>query len=93
MMTALKELKLAALDIDEIEGVIEAQLSNPLRMIPVRGYDQASEIENIRIKIYYYSDDDEDKVTAFIKDCQQFNPIYRLVEKSTSIDLSVDWVL
>lgn len=93
ILTAIKELKHQGIELDEIEGVVHATLTNPLRMIPVRGYDQPSNIENIMIKIYYYSDEDENKVSHLIEEVQKFNPVYRLINQSCPVKLDIEWVL
>lgn len=93
ILTTIRELKTHHIELDEIEGVIDAQLSNPLRMVPVCGLDGPTDIKNITIKLYYYADGDEKHITKLIQDSQCFNPIYRLVEKSTPIHLQIEWVL
>ena len=91
--TFQNHLKQKKIDLDEIEGVIEADLQNPLRLIPVRGYDQPAQIRNIKVKIYYYADDDEEKLDQMARDCQVDNPIFQLVNQSSPIELEPHFIL
>lgn len=93
ILTSIKELKTNSIELDEIEGVIEAKLLNPLRMIPVRGAKEPSELSEIMVKIYYYSDVNEEEVTKIIKECQAYNPLYRLINQSVPIALDIELVL
>lgn len=94
IITAINELKQNDIVLDEIEGTIQAQLTNPLRMIPVRGYTDPSLIDNIKIKLFYYADTvDYDKVSELIRDAQLFNPIYQLIDKGQKISLNIEFVL
>lgn len=94
IITAIKELKQNGISLDEIEGTIQAQLTNPLRMIPVRGYANPSMIEDIKIKLFYYADtDDYEKVSDIIRKAQLFNPVYQLIDKGQEINLNIEFVL
>ncbi len=94
IITAIKELKQNVFSLDEIEGTIQAQSTNPLRMIPVRGYTAPSMIEDIKIKLLYYADtDDYEKVSDVMRNAQLFNPVYQLIDKGQEINLNIEFVL
>ncbi|MDY3119028.1 MAG: OsmC family protein [Peptoniphilus sp.] len=93
MHTTIKEMKQSGVVIDEIEGLIHAELKNPLRMVPVRGYDDPPEIESIRVKLFYYADGDEERLNAMVEKAQEVNPIFRLVHRAVPVELKVEWVL
>lgn len=94
IITAIKELKQNDIFLDEIEGTVQAQLTNPLRMIPVRGYSDPSLIKDIRIKLFYYADtDDCEKVSVLMRNAQLFNPVYQLIDKGQEINLNIEFVL
>lgn len=91
--TAIKEFKQAGIVMDEIEGILHARLKNPLRMIPVRGYDDPPDIESIHVKLFYYADGDEEELNALLIKTQEVNPIYRLVSRSVDVKIEAEWVL
>lgn len=94
IITAIKELKQNVFSLDEIEGTIQAQLTNPLRIIPVRVYIDPSMIEDIKIKLLYYADtDDYEKVSDVMRNAQLFNPVYQLIDKGQEINLNIEFVL
>ncbi len=94
IITAIKELKRHKVVLDEIEGTIQAQLTNPLRMIPVQGYEAPSLIEDINIKLFYYADtEDCEAVSELIRTAQLYNPVYQLIAKGQEIKLDVEFVL
>lgn len=93
LFTSVKELKSKGVLLDEIEGLIRAKLTNPLRMIPVRGYDDPADIEEIQVKLFYYGDGDPETMNEMIRKAQEANPIYRLVADARPIELLIEWVL
>lgn len=94
IITAIKELKRNGFSLDEIEGTIQALLTNPLRIIPVRVYIDSSMIEDIKIKLLYYADtDDYEKVSDVMRNAQLFNPVYQLIDKGQEINLNIEFVL
>ncbi|MDK6804671.1 OsmC family protein [Aerococcus sp. UMB7834] len=93
ILTTIRELKEEGIELDEIEGLVHAQLTNPLRLIPVRGYQEPSDLTAITIKLFYYADGDPAIINQKIRQAQAYNPIYRLVDKASPIHLEVEWVL
>lgn len=93
ILSAIKYLSEHDIELDEIEGTIEAVLTNPLRMIPVQGYDDPSNIEDIKIKLYYYADHDEEEVQALIRESQDLNPIVRLIKQASDVSIEIEMVI
>ena len=62
-------------------------------MIPVRGYDDPADIEEIQVKLFYYGDGDPEEMNEMIRGAQEANPIYRLVSDARPVELLIEWVL
>lgn len=93
ILTAIQEFKRESIELDEIEGIVQARLTNPLRMIPVRGYEDPCDFTDISIKLFYYADGNPKAMDDLIRKSQASNPIYRLVNQATPINLETEWVL
>ena len=93
ILGAIKHLNNNNVELDEFEGTIHAQLTNPLHMIPVKGCNDPSEITDIEIKLYFYANHDKEDVKRLINESLSFNPIYRLINKDQRIRISSEEVL
>ncbi|RAN54773.1 hypothetical protein B8A42_06120 [Dolosigranulum pigrum] len=93
ILSAIQAFKRESIELDEIEGIVRAQLTNPLRMIPVRGYEDPCDFTDITIKLFYYADSDPKAMDDLIRKSQESNPIYRLVNRASSVKLETECVL
>ncbi|MDY6065568.1 MAG: hypothetical protein SPI59_04500 [Finegoldia sp.] len=89
----VQKSKLYKVDIEEIEGKIDFTLTNPLNLLAVKGYDNPSDIERINIKIYYYAEGDQDDLNEIFLEILKSNPIYRLIDKSVDLSISLNMVI
>lgn len=77
MLTIIREAKIKRYELDEIEARAEINIKNPLRTLRVVGVDDAPNIEDISIKVYYYIDDiDKTEADAFMNEALEMDMIY-----------------
>lgn len=93
IVTAIKYFHSQQIVLDEIEGVIAVDISQPLALVPVRGYHDPSEIEAIRIKLFYYAEGDDYEIVDMFHQSQRLNPLYSLINRATPIELILQPVL
>ncbi|WP_296255111.1 OsmC family peroxiredoxin [uncultured Ezakiella sp.] len=93
MKILVSECKSQGIVIEEIEGKIDYKLTNPLRVLNVRGYEDLSEIEDIVIKIYYYADGDEEELNNRLMGMLNANPIYSLLKSTKKVDCKIQLII
>jgi hypothetical protein len=73
--------------IEEIEGVLNLSLENPLSMVGVKGYDEEPFIRKITVTVYLFVDLQDNDFDGFCFRALKHSPIYNTLKRS--MDLKV----
>jgi len=73
--------------IEEIEGVLNLSLENPLSMVGVKGYDEEPFIRKITVTVYLFVDLQDNDFDGFCFGALKHSPIYNTLKRS--MDLKV----
>ncbi|MCI3924726.1 OsmC family protein [Paenibacillus sp. TRM 82003] len=87
LLTLLEQAKRRRLFIEEIEGVLNLSLENPLSLLGVRGYDEEPRIRKLTITVFLFVDLEDSEFEDFCFDALKQCPIYNTLKKSTEIEV------
>lgn len=79
------------IDIYDLEAKINIQIENPLTILAVRGYEQEPKIKKCAIKVYLYSEIDEDELINFCKRTLNGSLIFNTLKNA--IDINVKFIV
>jgi hypothetical protein len=73
--------------IEEIEGVLNLSLENPLSMVGVKGYEEEPFIRKITVTVYLYVDLEDDDFDDFCFGALKNSPIYNTLKRSMDLEV------
>ncbi len=84
-MTLLEQSKKTGSIIEEIEGVLNLSLENPLSLIGVKGCDEEPFIRKITITVFLFVDLEDNEFDDFCFHALKKCPIYNTIKKSMEL--------
>jgi len=87
MLTLLEQSKKKGSIIEEIEGVLNLSLENPLSLVGVRGYDEEPYIRKITMTVYLFAELEDDEFNEFCFHALKKSPIYNTLKKSMELEI------
>lgn len=87
MKSIINNGKKQKIEILEFESVIKVQLENPLTLLNVKGYDEEPKITSCNIKLYIYSNVEDDILINFCKNNLKKCLIYNTLKNSINFDI------
>jgi hypothetical protein len=73
--------------IEEIEGVLNLSLENPLSMVGVKGYEEEPFIRKITITVFLYVDLEDDDFNDYCSEALKHSPIYNTLKRSMDLEV------
>ncbi len=93
MMNIMKVAKKRDKIVEDLESKLIVNLKNPLSLLDVRGYDQCSFLEKLKVNIYLYTDIEEEDLDDFISEVKDRSMIYNLCKDSLDISIRLNTIL
>ncbi|WP_259457916.1 OsmC family protein [Salipaludibacillus neizhouensis] len=87
ILTLLEQSKKKASIIEEIEGVLNLSLENPLSLLDVRGYDEEPFIRKITVTVYLFADLEENDFIKFCTEALKNSPVYNTLKRSMELEV------
>ncbi|WP_416148963.1 OsmC family protein [Salipaludibacillus sp. HK11] len=87
ILTLLEQSKKNGDIIEEMEGVLNLSLENPLSLLGVKGYDEEPFIRKITVTVYLYADLEEDDFTGFCTKALKNSPVYNTLKRSMELEV------
>ncbi len=87
ILTLLEQSKKKGSIIEEIEGVLNLSLENPLSLVGVRGYDEEPFIRKITVTVFLYADLEDNDFDDFCFGALKNSPIYNTLKKSMEFEI------
>jgi len=81
LLTLLEQSSKRGSIIEEMEGVLNLSLENPLSLIGVKGYDEEPFISKISLTVYLYVDLEDNDFDEFCFGALAKSPIYNTLKK------------
>jgi 6-phosphogluconate dehydrogenase (decarboxylating) len=88
LLTLLEQSKKTSSMIEEIEGVLNLSLENPLSMIGVKGYEEEPFIRKITVTVFLFVDLEDDDFDDFCFSALQNSPIYNTLKRSMELEVT-----
>lgn len=79
--------KKKGIEIDELESTTEIILENPLSLLNVKGYNEEPKISQCNIKMYIYSDIEEEKLINFCIENLEKCFLYNTLKNTIKFDI------
>ena len=73
--------------IEEFESVTKIQIENPLTFLNVKGYDEEPKIKSCNIKMYMYSNVEDEELINFCKENLKKCIIYNTLKNTMEINI------
>ncbi|WP_438445080.1 hypothetical protein [Gorillibacterium sp. sgz5001074] len=73
--------------IEEMEGVLNLSLENPLSMLGVKGYDEEPVIRSITVTVFLYVDLEDPAFDEFCLEALAKSPIYNTLKRSMELEV------
>lgn len=87
ILTLLEQSKKRDSIIEEIEGVLNLSLENPLSLVGVRGYDEEPFIRKITLTVFLFADLEDNDFDDFCFRALKNSPIYNTLKKSMELEV------
>ena len=87
ILTLLEQSKKKGSIIEEIEGVLNLSLANPLSLLGVRGYDEEPTISKINATIFLFADLEDSDFSGFCTKALNHSPVYNTLKKSMEFEV------
>ena len=87
LLSLLEQSKRRGSIIEEIEGVLNLSLENPLSMIGVRGYEEEPLIRKMSVTVYLYADLEDGALDEFCLGALAKSPIYNTLKRSMELEV------
>ncbi|WP_426454630.1 hypothetical protein ACP26L_18145 [Paenibacillus sp. S-38] len=87
LLTFLEQSKRRGSIIEEMEGVLNLSLENPLSLIGVKGYDEEPFISNMTVTVFLYVDLEDKEFDDFCFGTLAHSPIYNTLKRSMELDV------
>lgn len=73
--------------IEEIEGVLNLSLENPLSLVGVKGYDEEPIIRKITVTVFLFVDLEDNDFDDFCFGALKSSPIYNTLKRSMDLEV------
>ncbi|RKD24516.1 hypothetical protein BEP19_09025 [Ammoniphilus oxalaticus] len=87
LLTLLEYSRKQGSIIEEIEGVLDVLLENPLTMIGVKGYEEEPFIRKMTVTVFLYANLEDDALNEFCAKALQFSPVYNTLKKAVEFEV------
>lgn len=87
LLTFLEQSKKRGPIIEEIEGVLNLSLENPLSLIGVKGYDEEPFISKMVVTVFLYVDLEDKAFDDFCLSTLAKSPIYNTLKRSMELEV------
>jgi hypothetical protein len=87
LLTLLEQSGKRGIMIDEIEGVLNLLLENPLFLVGVKGYDEEPFIRKITVTVFLYVDLEDKDFNDFCLGALKHSPIYNTLKRTMDIEV------
>lgn len=87
LLTLLEQSEKRGSIIEEIEGVLNLSLANPLSMIGVKGYDKEPFISKMTVTVFLYVDLEDIAFDDFCWGALANSPIYNTLKRSMNFEV------
>ncbi|MBP3952642.1 OsmC family protein [Bacillus suaedae] len=88
LLTLLEQSKKKGSIIEEIEGVLNLSLDNPLSMLGVKGYDVEPCINKTTVTVYLYAELEENELSEFCTMALNHSPVYNTLKRSMELEVN-----
>lgn len=82
LLTLLEQSNKRGSIIEELEGVLNLSLENPLSMVGVKGYEEEPVIRKISVTVFLYADLEDHDLDDFCFGALNKSPIYNTLKRS-----------
>ncbi|MDI4644623.1 hypothetical protein [Cohnella hashimotonis] len=73
--------------VEEIEGVLNLSLENPLSLVGVKGYEEEPRITKMTVTVFLYVDLEDKAFDDFCSGALARSPIYNTLKRSMSLEV------
>ncbi|SFA89624.1 OsmC-like protein [Cohnella sp. OV330] len=73
--------------VEEIEGVLNLSLENPLSLVGVKGYEEEPRITKMTVTVFLYVDLEDKAFDDFCSGALAHSPIYNTLKRSMSLEV------
>jgi 6-phosphogluconate dehydrogenase (decarboxylating) len=87
LLSFLEQSKKRGSIIEEMEGVLNLSLENPLSLIGVKGYDEEPLISKMTVIVYLYVDLEDKAFDDFCANALAKSPIYNTLKRSMELEV------
>lgn len=87
LLTLLEQSKKRDSIIEEIEGVLNLTLENPLSLIGVKGYDEEPFISKMAVTVFLYVELEDEAFDDFCLSALAKSPIYNTLKRSMELEV------
>lgn len=87
LLTLLEQSKKRGSIIEEIEGVLNLSLENPLSLAGVKGYDEEPLIRKITVTVFLFADLEDNHFDDFCSRALKNSPIYNTLKRSMELEV------
>lgn len=87
LLTLLEQSQKRGSIIEEIEGVLNLSLENPLSLIGVKGYDEEPFISKMTVTVFLYVDLEDKAFDDFCFGALAKSPIYNTLKRSMELEV------
>ncbi|PZD96518.1 hypothetical protein DNH61_06840 [Paenibacillus sambharensis] len=87
LLTLLEQSKRSGLIIEEVEGVLNLSLENPLTLVGVRGYDEEPAIRKIAVTVFLFVELEDQDFDDFCFRALRKSPIYNTLMRSMELEV------
>jgi 6-phosphogluconate dehydrogenase (decarboxylating) len=87
LLTLLEQSKKRGSMIEEIEGVLNLSLENPLSLVGVKGYEEEPFIRKITVTAFLYVELEDDDFNDFCFGALKHSPIYNTLKRSMHLEV------
>lgn len=87
ILTLLDQSRKRGSIIEEIEGILNLSLENPLSLVGVRGYDEEPFIRKITVTVFLFADLEDNDFDNFCFRALKNSPIYNTLKRSMELEV------
>lgn len=87
LLTLLEQSEKRGSIIEEIEGVLNLSLENPLSLVGVKGYDEEPFIRKITVTVFLFADLEDNNFDDFCFRALKNSPIYNTLKRSMELEV------
>lgn len=88
LLTLLEQSKKRGSLIEEIEGVLNLSLENPLTLVGVKGYEEEPLIQKIAVTVFLFADLEDPDFDDFCFGALKQSPIYNTLKRSMELEVT-----